>query len=85
MPVHDAIPQTFTQRERLHQIKELFEQNEVPKPYIMWFDGRGLIDFLKSIGKTPVPKDGAIFHNQLYRYNLEINRFRKAEPWKPTK
>lgn len=73
------------QRQLLNQMKMLLDENNVPKPHILWIEGRALIPFLQRIGKTPFWKDGEIRPLQLYRYNLETGRFRKAEPFDPNR
>lgn len=62
------------------QLRALLTENAVPKPHIIWLQGRALLPLLDSIGKEPYPKDGRIFHEQLYRFNLDTGRFRKVDP-----
>lgn len=66
--------------ERLAQARSLLDANDVPRPHILWIDGKGLLAFLTYIGREPYPKDGPIFHDQLYRYNIDTGRFRKVDP-----
>ena len=73
-------PISALSRERLAQVRAMLDENGVPRPHILWIDGRALSDFLQSIGKDPYPKDGRIYPGQLYRYNIDTGRFRKVEP-----
>lgn len=85
MPIEIKPVATFTQRERHWQVKALLTENDVPSPYIIWLQGRALSPFLSSIGKEPFFKDGRIIPDQLYRFNLETGRYKKAEPYDPAR
>ena len=67
-------------RERLLQMRAVLLANDVPKPIIIWIHGSALLSLLASIGKERFAKDGPIFHDQLYRFNLDTGRFRRVEP-----
>jgi hypothetical protein len=72
---------TAAQRFALSQLKMLLEENGVPSPYIVWLDGDALLPLMERLGRPPFWKDGAIVGDQLYRYNVDTGRFRKAEPF----
>src|SRR5438105_3275194 len=65
---------------RVGQIRALLLANDIPRPHIIYIEGRCLIPFMESIERKSFPKDGTIFHEQLYRFNLDTGRFRKVEP-----
>lgn len=67
-------------RERMGQLRALLEANGVPKPYIIFLQGKALRPFMESIGKEPFFKDGKIFADEIYRYNMDTGRYRKVEP-----
>lgn len=71
---------SHTQRERHWQLRAVLAENGVPKPAIIWLFGKALVPFLASIGKEPFFKDEHIRHDQLYRFNLDTGRYRKADP-----
>lgn len=71
---------TFTERERHWQIRALLAENGVPKPMILWIQGKALRQLISSMGKDPFFKDGKIYDHEQYRFNLDTGRFRKAEP-----
>lgn len=79
MPI-EAKPIDPVAFERLVQLRACLNENEVPRPHIIWIHGKALIPLLARIGKEPFPRDGMIFHEQLYRFNLDTGRFRKEEP-----
>lgn len=67
-------------RERMGQFRALMEANGVPKPYIIFIQGKALKSFMESIGKDAFHKDGKIYHEDLYRLNIDTGRYRKVEP-----
>lgn len=78
-PTHNVSPGDL-----LHQMRQLLDANGVRRPHVMWLTGEYLVPLLKRIGKIAHYKDGPIKPQQLYKYNLDYNRFYEAEPWKPT-
>ena len=67
-------------REQLGQMRALLEANGVPKPYVIFMQGKALRPFIESIGKEIFHKDGRIIADELYRYNIDTGRYRRVEP-----
>lgn len=69
--------------QRLLQLRNMLDANGVPRPHILWFRGHELPAFLKMVGKEVYFRDGPIIPTELYKYNLDFNRFYVTTPWVP--